>query len=54
MLQSDGKRTQNTVVLFKMARPKDRDFLILDMMASTKHRELAVEDFLISIPLFKF
>ncbi len=43
-----------TVVLFMMARPKDRDFLILDMMASAKHRELTVEDFLISIPLFKF
>ena len=31
------------VVLFRMMRPKDHDFLLMDMMASTKHREFAVE-----------
>ena len=44
----------NTVVLFRMARPKDREFLLLDKMASPRHRELAVQDILLTTPLFKF
>ncbi len=38
--------THTSVVLFRMARPKDREFLLLDRMASPKHRELAVQDIL--------
>ena len=43
-----------TVVLFKIARPKDREFLSLGMMAGTKDHEDSVAVTLLSIPLFKF
>ena len=39
-----------TVVLFKIARPKDRYFLPLGMMAGTKDHEYSVAVTLLSIP----
>ena len=45
---------KHTVVLFMMARPKDRDFGTLGMIASSKDREDSVGIYFLSIPLFKF
>ncbi len=43
-----------TVVLFKMARPKDREFMPLGIMTGTKDHGDSVAVTLLSIPLFKF
>ena len=42
------------MVLFKIARPRDREFLPLGKMAGTKDHENSVAVTLLSIPLFKF
>ena len=42
------------VVLFMMARPKDRKFWALGMIAGTKDRTGSVAITVLSIPLFKF
>ena len=43
-----------TVVLFKMARPKYREFMPLGMITGTKDHEDTVAVTLRGIPLFKF
>ncbi len=42
------------MVLFMMARPKDREFGTLGNITSTKDREGCVGVALLGIPLFKF
>ena len=44
----------NTVVLFKITRPKDREFVVKGMIAGTKDHEIGIANVVLSIPLFEF
>ncbi len=50
---SDMKQ-MNTVMLFKITRPKDGDFLVLCMFVGTKDRAISVEIASLGMPLFEF
>ncbi len=44
----------DTVVLLKITRPKDREFVVKGMIAGTKDHEIGIATVVMSIPLFKF